>query len=209
MNKYKDCWCGHTFSDHGSLKNSPEGHWYDISTCKEEKCGCGQYDPEDDFNIIKYKKLNGYAKEPSKAYEGDACFDLYADNDFEIIGNETLKITTGIALEIPEGYEVVVRSRSSSFSKKNLWVHIGTIDYQYRGEVYFFVNQIAPHSHEMVTVGDGDWVESGKLFMNSTTIDIGEAIAQLAIREVPRFKFQEVDELEDSKRGSKGFGSSG
>lgn len=207
---YGACWCGHGYFDHSNLRDSPEGHWYNVTHCKKGNCGCGQYDTEPDYNIIKYKKLNEDAKEPTKAYEGDACFDLYADKQYRVMGNETVKVTTGIALEIPEGYEVVVRSRSSSFSKKGLWVHIGTVDYQYRGEIYFFVNMIAPHSHKFYSDDDGvTWKPTELKNMNSYIIRKGEAVAQLAIREVPCFKFKQVDELEDSERGSKGFGSTG
>jgi len=202
---YSNCWCGHTYFNHATLMPDPsqDSHYYSVKECQIEMCGCGQYDTDDsdyNINVMKYKKLSPFAKEPSKVYEGDACFDLYADGDFIVKGNDTVKVTTGIALEIPEGYEVVVRSRSSSFSKKGLWVHMGTIDEQYRGEVYFFVNLIAP----IVT-------EVGQPIGLVRTQDIkqGEAVAQMAIREVPQFRFEEVDELSESERGSKGFGSTG
>jgi len=143
---------------------------------------------------IKVKKIHKDAIIPQQQYEGDACFDLYAVEDVLVQTNGSTKIRFGITWEMPIGYEGVVRSRSSSFSKKNLNIFVGTIDQQYRGEIMCYVSYIDP----------------------PYTLDIpfymvkkGEAIAQVAFRKVPIFHMKEVDELSETDRGDKGFGSTG
>jgi dUTP pyrophosphatase len=128
------------------------------------------------------------AKLPTRAYELDACFDLYSDHDV-LVENRPIAVKMGIKIAIPVGYEGVVRSRSSSFAKKNLNIYVGTIDSGYRGEVMCFVNTIEPET----------WYEVKK----------GEAICQIALRKVPAFTVLEVVDLPESERGEKGWGSSG
>jgi len=147
---------------------------------------------------VKVKKLHPDAKLPYKQYEGDACFDLYAVEDVTITGHQMKKVRFGIAWEIPRGYEAVVRGRSSSFVNKELHVFVGTVDQQYRGEIICAVALLFPL---------GSIFSPDDAFINSYTIKKGEAIAQVAFREVPNFHIVEVDKLTDTYRGAKGFGS--
>jgi len=141
--------------------------------------------------MILVKKLHEDAKIPAQSHIDDACFDLFALEDTNI-GMSTTKVRLGIAMEIPQGYEGVVRPRSSSFAKKNLNIHLGTIDSGYRGELMVLVSYIKPPFSIDIPL---------------YTVKKGESIAQIAFRKVPRFVMVETDKLSDSSRGEGGFGS--
>lgn len=154
---------------------------------------------------IPVKKLKENAKLPHLAKNGDAAFDLIAV-DFEVQGSVVV-IGTGLAFEIPEGYEGQVRSRSGLGMKGIGITHgMGTIDSGYRGEVKVLLS--AQGSQQ-------PWLERGAgasitgVKIGNTILKYGDRVAQLAIREVPQVKFVEVDELSESERGETGFGSSG
>jgi len=136
------------------------------------------------------KKLHKDATLPTKAYEGDAGWDLYACEDLSLapaLGDyDIAEINAGIAVAIPEGYYGQVMCRSG-LGKKGLRVHHGVIDAGYRGPVTIFVQN------------------QGKEFIN---IKKGDKAAQLLILPVPDVKLYEVMELPESERGVKGFGSS-
>jgi dUTP pyrophosphatase len=140
--------------------------------------------------IVKVKKLNPDATIPHRAKPGDAAFDLYSVEDY-LLGQESREaVHTGIAIQIPEGYEGQVRPRSGLAMKQGITVvnSPGTIDSGYRGEVVVILHNLSK---------DGFFIKKGM------------RIAQLAIRPVPEVEFLEVEELEDSERGSGGFGSTG
>jgi dUTP pyrophosphatase len=94
---------------------------------------------------------------------------------------------TGIAVEIPDGYEGQIRPRSS-ISKQGLYVHLGTIDSDYRGEIGVIVTN------------------AGK---RAVRIEKGARIAQLVISPVARPEIEQVEALSETKRGAGGFGSTG
>lgn len=96
-------------------------------------------------------------------------------------------IPLGFAIELPEGYEAVIRPRSG-LSKKGIDVNIGTIDFDYRGEVMACV---VNNSGEDFRVYNGD------------------RICQIVIRAVPDIKLIEVSELSETERGEGGFGHTG
>jgi dUTP pyrophosphatase len=139
---------------------------------------------------VRVKRLNPDAKIPKAAKKGDVAFDLYSVIDYEIKPGERYAIPTGIALEIPIGYEGQVRPRSGLALKEGLTVlnTPGTIDSGYRGEVKTII----------INLGDTPF-----------QITKGMRISQLAIRPVPDVEFVEVDELSDTDRGEGGFGSTG
>lgn len=123
------------------------------------------------------------------AHKGDACADIYAAKLTILDVNDTKVIPTGVKLEIPEGYEVVIRPRSG-MTKKGLFTQIGTIDSNYKGEI-----GVSLHN------------ASGM----KKIIQRGERIGQVAIRKTENVSFVVMDESEltDSERGDKGFGSTG
>lgn len=128
---------------------------------------------------------------PEYAHEGDAAFDLRADDDAYIQAGEWQVIGTGISVEIPEGYAGLVLPRSGLATKQGLTVinSPGLVDSGYRGEVK------VPLLNANRTVG--------------REVRKGERIAQMMIVPFERAEFAKVDELGDSERGSGGFGSTG
>ncbi|MFJ8266792.1 dUTP diphosphatase [Peribacillus asahii] len=105
---------------------------------------------------VKIKKISEHAVIPKYAKQGDSGFDLVAIEDVVIEPGETKKIPTGLAFEIPQGYELQVRPRSGITSKTKLRVQLGTVDAGYRGEVSVIVDNIAP----IPDSDSGYWPES-------------------------------------------------
>jgi dUTP pyrophosphatase len=139
---------------------------------------------------VHVKLLSPEAKMPKAAKKGDVAFDLFSTIDYELRPGERFAVPTGIALEIPPGYEGEVRPRSGLALREGVTVlnTPGTIDSGYRGEVKtIMINH------------------NGEPFK----ITKGMRISQLAIRPVPEVEFIEVDELSDTERGEGGFGSTG
>lgn len=170
---------------------------------------------------LKIKRLHPDAVIPQYAHEDDAGFDLVAAADVIIEPGETALIPTGIAVELPPGYELQVRPRSGITLRTKLRVQLGTVDSNYRGEVGVIVDNIATYVDlfDIPTV-DGEYVVygiDGKYHHRSKNIDEGGAyiirkgdrIAQGIIAPVAVATFAEVDELGDTERGQGGFGSSG
>jgi len=139
---------------------------------------------------VRVKKLSPDAKMPQAARSGDVAYDLYSSVDYELKPRERYAVPTGIALEIPEGYEGQVRPRSGLALKEGVTVlnTPGTIDSGYRGEVKTI----------MINLGEKPF-----------KITKGMRISQLAIRPVPEVEFIEADVLSDTERGEGGFGSTG
>lgn len=164
---------------------------------------------------VKIKRLHSDAVIPKYAHAGDSGFDLVAIDDVVVEPGSTVKVPTGLAFEIPEGYELQIRPRSGITSKTKLRVQIGTVDAGYRAEVSVIVDNTAENAYENVaqylTHVDGiDYRTSGDLYPNDTyLIRKGDRIAQGVIAPVAHATFSEVDKLEESDRGANGFGSSG
>lgn len=136
---------------------------------------------------VKIKRLKD-VESPKYAKEFDAGFDLVAAEDVIINPGETKVIPTGLAFEIPPGYEMQIRPRSGMSRKTKLRVVLGTIDSGYRGEV----GVIADNNLDLPYI-----------------VHAGMRIAQGVIAPVETANFVEVDELSDSERGNQGFGSTG
>ena len=139
---------------------------------------------------IKVKKLSNKAIIPAYQTKEAAGFDLHSIEDVVIKPGERKLISTGLAFEIPYGYEIQIRPRSGLAYKHGITVlnTPGTIDSDYRGEIKVL---LINHSNE------------------DFEIKINERIAQAIIKEVIQAEFIEVDELSDTDRGEKGFGSTG
>lgn len=130
---------------------------------------------------------------PRYACPGDSGMDLRADIDEPVILKplERKLISTGIIIELPDNYEAQVRPRSGLALKKGVTVlnTPGTIDASYRGVIGVILVNL---SNEEVTINPGN------------------RIAQLVIARVEKARLVEVDSvMEDTTRGSDGFGSSG
>lgn len=152
---------------------------------------------------LKVKRLTETAILPEKAFTTEAGFDVFADEDVTIHNGETVAVSTGIALEIPDGYYGRLKARSGLTLNSDLRVQEGTIDSSYRGEVKI-IAEIKPFT---------SW-ETEELFYHTQlssafTIEKGMKIAQLIIQPLPQIELLEVDELSQSDRGANGFGSTG
>lgn len=141
---------------------------------------------------IKVKKLYPDAKLPTYSTPYAAGADLYAytKKDVVVMPHETVFVTTGLAIEIPDGYAGLVYARSGLASKSDLAPanKVGVIDSDYRGEAF-----VALHNHGQ----------------SPQTISDGQRIAQLVVTPVVTARFEEVAELSATARGEGGFGSSG
>lgn len=142
---------------------------------------------------VRFKKLNPFAIEPTRAYAGDAGYDIYALKETPIEPGKTVKVCTGIILEVPEGYymEVVPRSGLSYKSPLRIPNSPGIIDSGYRGEVMVLIQNTATDPFATYTINRGD------------------RIAQMILRKLESYELEEAEELSDSERSRNGFGSSG
>lgn len=139
------------------------------------------------FRPVLRIKLYPGAKMPTRAYPTDSGLDLYARADVVLSAGSTLRIDTGVAVEIPEGFEGQVRSRSS-LASKGIYALFGTIDQSYRGNIGVILTNMSPDRYQ---------------------VKAGDKIAQLVICPVAIMALVEVEELSASDRGDCGFGSTG
>lgn len=141
---------------------------------------------------ISMKRLTETATLPTRAHSTDAGYDLYADipTDLTIAPHTTTLVGTGIAAAIPEGYFGGIFARSGLSVKRHLAPSnkVGVVDTSYRGEI-----KVALHNHSNET----------------QVISPNERIAQLVVIPFLSFDIEEVNELDETERGSGGFGSSG
>jgi dUTP pyrophosphatase len=136
------------------------------------------------------QRLRADAVVPSRAYAGDAGLDLAACERVELGAGERATVGTGLAVAIPEGYAGFVQPRSGLAAKHGITIvnTPGLVDSGYRGELKVIL--LNTDAHEPFVV------------------EAGMRIAQLVVLEVPDVDPIEVDELPDSQRGVRGFGSS-
>lgn len=163
---------------------------------------------------VGFKKLADDAILPARAHYSDSGFDLFANEDVIIEPGETIVVKTGIAINLPDGYEAQVRPRSGVTSKTKLRVQLGTIDNSYTGEICILVDNI--HNGRMP---NGAFHRYGFYINGSATRDTeiygsyvirkGDKLSQLVIQKLPQVHAYEIEKLPDTERGSNGFGSSG
>ncbi|GIN10187.1 deoxyuridine 5'-triphosphate nucleotidohydrolase [Shouchella clausii] len=159
---------------------------------------------------VKVKRLHPDAVLPRLATEGSAGFDLYAAEDDIIEPGETVVIETGLAFELPPGYEMQIRPRSGITSKTKLRVQLGTVDADYRGEVGVIVDNTSTDTWSNASRRiDNAYDESTRNKTSGYIIKSGDRIAQAVIQRLPSVEFTEVESLGDTERGAGGFGSTG
>ncbi|MGC8261896.1 dUTP diphosphatase [Bacillus subtilis] len=167
---------------------------------------------------VNIKRLSPDAQTPTYAHATDAGFDLVAAEDVIIEPGATACVPTGLAFEIPEGFEMQIRPRSGITLKTKLRVQLGTVDCGYTGEVGVIVDNIAEYRNssgaelfrESFDTIDGGLVPTDGMFNAKTyLIRKGDRLAQAVIKPVEQAVFTEVDALGVSDRGAGGFGSSG
>lgn len=137
---------------------------------------------------VRMTKLHESAVVPNKANKDDAGFDLSSIEDKVVPARGRVMVKTGIAMAIPSGYAGLIWPRSGLAVKKGLDVLAGVVDSGYRGEVCVVLQN---HTDEDYSISAGD------------------RIAQILIQKSDHFSITVVDSLEDSERGTGGFGSSG
>lgn len=141
---------------------------------------------------IRIKKINKNAIIPTRGSKEAAGYDLYActKSSTIIMPHNTVKIETGISMELPDGYFGAIFARSGLATKQGLRPAnaVGVVDSDYRGNII-----VALHN-------DTD---------EPQTINPMERIAQLVVMPYLPVEFDEVDELNETERGVGGFGSTG
>ncbi|MEI0476510.1 dUTP diphosphatase [Brachyspira pulli] len=141
--------------------------------------------------MLKIKIINK-SNNPLPKYQtpGSSGLDLHANLDAPITlnKNDIVLVPTGLFIEIPEGYEAQIRSRSSLALKNGIFClnSPATIDSDYRGELKIILASL-----------------TDKPF----TINNGDRIAQMVFAKVEKIDFEEVDSISNTQRGEGGFGS--
>ncbi len=131
--------------------------------------------------------LDENAKMPTKAHETDAGFDIYTPYEFTVKAGDSATVMTGVHMIIPCGYCGLVVSKSGLNTKYDIKT-TGLIDAGYTGEI---IIKVQNHGHK------------------DFHFHKGEKITQIMILPVPKVTLNMVDELPETERSDKGFGSSG
>ena len=138
------------------------------------------------------KRLSKNISLPKYETSGSSGLDIaaYIDKEIEIKPGKTEIIPTGLLVAIPDGFEIQIRPRSSLAAKNQIGVlnTPGTIDADYRGEI------------RVILINFGN---------ESFIVKRGLRIAQMVLCPIIKAKFKEVESLENTERGSGGFGSTG
>lgn len=142
------------------------------------------------MNRLAIRRLREDAVPPQRSYAGDAGLDLSACEGVELGPGERAIVPTGVAVAIPEGFAGFVQPRSGLAADHGLSVvnAPGLIDSGYRGEVRVVLLNTDKEETFVVTPG--------------------MRIAQLVVLPVPDLEVEEVEQLPESERGERGFGSS-
>jgi dUTP diphosphatase len=140
---------------------------------------------------LRFARLDGAAREPTRAHDGDAGYDLYAVESARIGPGERASVGTGIAMEIPDGWAGLVLPRSGLAARHGITLPNapGLIDSGYRGEVRVLLLN----------------TDQGEPF----DVSPGDRIAQLLLVRHETPELVEVGALAETVRGGGGFGSSG
>ena len=140
------------------------------------------------FGILKVQKLSNNTALPKRSTDGAAGYDLCASQDCTIpIGGKGL-VKTGLSISFPVGLYASIAPRSGLALKKFIDVGVGVVDSDYRGEV------------GVVLFNHGD---------QEFEVKMGDKIAQLSLEKIDTPPVEEVQDLDDTVRGSSGFGSTG
>ena len=142
---------------------------------------------------VKILQLDKELSLPKYETDGSAGMDLYSTKNTWIIPGQISIISTGIAISLAKGYEAQIRPRSGLAAKYGITVvnAPGTIDSDYRGEIKIILTNLSRQQHQVLR---------------------GNRIAQMVINRVEQINWLPVEtglDLEQSERGSGGFGSTG
>lgn len=140
--------------------------------------------------MLKFKKLSPKASAPTYGTPGAACFDIATTDNVTLLSGRSHVYKTGIAVEVPEGYALLIYSRSGMGFNKDTRLSncVGVIDSDFKGEVLV---KLRNDGKEVVNVRAGDRIAQGMLV------------------KIDQWQFEEVLELSESQRGANGIGSTG
>ena len=127
------------------------------------------------------------AQAPTRGSDEAAGYDLYSYESETVAPNQIKLIDTGISIRVPEGTYGRIAPRSS-VSKKGILINAGVIDRDYRGPIKVMVHNLS----------NNDYV-----------INKNDRIAQLILEQIKTPSVELVEELDDTERGERGFGSTG
>jgi len=139
---------------------------------------------------LKIKLLNEQAQVPAYQSKGAACFDICTTSNGFVLPKLSAVFNTGLAFEIPEGYALMVYSRSGHGFKNDIRLanSTGVIDSDYRGELKIKLANDGAHPFE---------------------VNAGDRIAQAMLIKAEQVNIMVVTELSETERGDCGFGSTG
>src|SRR4051812_44400588 len=139
---------------------------------------------------MNFKKLDERAVQPAYLTAGAAGFDFCGIEDVVLMQGEVKLVSTGLAVEVPEGYELQIRARSGLAAKQGVFLvnGVGTIDSDYRGEIKIIMSTCLSHP---------------------VHLKAGDRIAQGVLVKVERASLIQVSDLNATLRGDGGFGSTG
>ncbi|MDH3353431.1 MAG: dUTP diphosphatase [Nanoarchaeota archaeon] len=137
---------------------------------------------------VKVKKLKENAIVPSHGHPGDAAMDLFSTESHIVPAGKRQLVSTGIAMELPEGYFASIRGKSGLALKRGIDILGGVIEHGYRGE----------YGVILLNTGDEDF-----------EVRVGDKIAQVVIAPVASVEVEEVEELSETVRGDGNYGSTG
>ena len=142
------------------------------------------------YLTVNIKKLSKNAIIPKFSHADDSGADVYSIDDVVINAGEKALIHTGLAIELPDGYECQVRSKSGLALHSSIFVlnSPGTIDHGYRGECNVILMNLGKEPYH---------------------VKVGQKIAQFVFKPIFQVKFKEKSDLSDTCRGDGGFGSTG
>lgn len=141
--------------------------------------------------LVHYKHLSKFAHSPIKAHAADACYDLRASSEEEVLNGGTATVRTDLAIRIPTGHVGLIMSRSGLASKHGVFVlnAPGIIDAEYSGEIKIVL---------------------GNMGKNVYLVERGDKIAQFMMLPLMQLNLLRGDNMVWSGvRGDRGFGSSG
>ncbi|RMF16661.1 MAG: dUTP diphosphatase [Candidatus Dadabacteria bacterium] len=133
------------------------------------------------------RRLRDSARLPTKGHSDDLGWDLYAESSTTVAPGTVARISTGIAVAFPDGIGALIKDRSS-MAARGLHCLAGVIDPGYRGEILVVVANLGP---------------------DAIDIAAGDRFAQMLLFPVVRAQIRETRDLDDTARGSGGFGSTG
>jgi dUTP pyrophosphatase len=137
---------------------------------------------------LQVQLLHKDAKLPAFAHDSDAGMDLFSVEEITVAPGQRVQVSVGIALAVPEGCVGLIWDKSGISHKAGLKTLGGVVDAGYRGEIFVGLLNTSDTAHKFA---------------------VGDKLAQLLVQKVEHPNIQEVDTLDETKRGTGAFGSTG